>query len=427
MPPTLPDGTAAPAAVVARARYSLLALFTLMGMLFSSWLTRLPSLRADLGIDSAQLGALLIFGAVGALGAVLVTGTIVTRFGSRAVMIVATGGNILGFGLIAAGAAAGSVPMFAAGALLNGMCGAGTNIPINLNAAIIEQHLGRSILPHFHAAFSIGAALGTLAGAAFSATHVSAAVHITVISLVVAAARYALIPAASALQPPPLVRAPSDVDAPQPRGGVALRTALAAWAEPRTVLIGLVVLSGSLSEGSAGNWLSISVVDGFDEQEAVGSLAYGTFIVSMTVFRILGARVIDRFGRVAVLRTSGLTAMAGLLLFALAPSLPLAWLGIVFWGFGAALGVPIAIAAASDEPTHAAARVSVVTSFSSMAQLAAPPVLGLLVESIGGRYALGTIAVALLLTVLLAGQVAPLRRESTPARGAEPAKSPARP
>ncbi|SDR97509.1 Fucose permease [Paraoerskovia marina] len=422
MPPSLPvDDTAAPAAVVTRARYSLLALFTLMGMLFSSWLTRLPSLRVDLGIGSAELGALLIFGAVGALAAVLVTGTIVTRFGSRAVMLVATAGNLVGFGLIAAAAAAGDARLFVVGALINGMCGAGTNIPINLNAAVIEQHVGRAILPHFHAAFSIGAALGTLAGAAFSAAHVSAAVHITVISLVVALARFLLIPAASALQPPPLRHSASDDGAPRPRGGVALRTALAAWAEPRTVLIGLVVLAGSLSEGSAGNWLSIAVVDGFDEREAVGSLAYGTFIVSMTVFRILGARVIDRYGRVTVLRTSGIASLAGLMLFAFAPSLPLAWVGIVFWGFGAALGVPISIAAASDEPTRAAARVSVVTSFSSMAQLAAPPVLGLLVETIGGRYALGSIAIALLLSILLAGQVAPLRRESADDTTAGPA------
>lgn len=411
MPPSLPDGSVAvPAAVVTRARYSLLALFTLMGLLFSSWLTRLPSLRVDLGIDSAQLGALLIFGAIGALGAVIVTGSIVTRFGSRAVMLVATGGNVVGFGLIAVGAAAGDIRFFVIGALINGICGAGTNIPINLNAALIEQHVGRAILPHFHAAFSIGAALGTLAGAAFSFWHVSAAVHITVVSLVVAALRFALIRPASALQPPPLRNTASDDGTPRPRGGVALRTALAAWAEPRTVLIGLVVLAGSLSEGSAGNWLSISVVDGFDEREAVGSLAYGTFIVAMTVFRILGARVIDRYGRVAVLRTSGITALIGLLLFALAPSLALAWVGIVLWGFGAALGVPIAIAAASDEPTRAAARVSVVTSFSSMAQLAAPPVLGLLVETIGGRYALGTISIALLLSIALAGQVAPLVR-----------------
>ncbi|BDZ42167.1 MFS transporter [Paraoerskovia sediminicola] len=427
---TQPDPQRSPAAqtavptVVRQARWSLLILFGLMGLTFSSWLTRLPSLREDLGIDSARLGTLLIFGAVGALISVLIGGTVVTRYGSRAVMYAATAGNVVGFGLIAAGAVTGSVGLFVAGAFLNGFSGAGTNIPINLNAAIVEQRVGRAILPHFHAAFSIGAAIGTVTGAAFSFAHVSAATHIVVIAVVVAGLRIALIPAASALQPPPMRDGSGDPrdgssagdpgSAPSTgprRRGAALRTALAAWTEPRTLLIGLVILAASLSEGSAGNWLSIAVVDGFHEQEAVGSLAYGTFIVAMTVFRMLGTRVIDRFGRVAVLRASAVVSLLGLVLFALGPSLWVAWIGIVAWGFGAALGNPIAIAAASDDPTRAAARVSVVTSFSSMAQLAAPPVLGLLVASIGGRYALLTIALALVMSIVLAGQVAPLRRQ----------------
>ena len=129
---------------------------------------------------------------------------------------------------------------------------------------------------------------------------------------------------------------------------------------------------------------------------------------AMTVFRFAGTGLIDRFGRVTVLRASGVSALVGLLLFGLAPGLPLAWLGIVLWGCGAALANPVAIAAASDDPLRAPARVSVVTSFISVGQLTAPPVLGLLADAIGGRHALLTITAATVVSIALAGWVRPL-------------------
>lgn len=401
--------------------------FALFGVIGTSWMSRLPSVREALGLSSGQLGALLVVGGVGTLTAVVVTGAVVARFGSRTTLVVATSANVVGFGLVALGTATGSVGVFAVGAFLNGMCGALTNVPINICAASVEQHVGRAILPHFHAAFSIGAACGALVAAAFSWAHVGIAVQVVVVTLVVTAVRALLIAPATALAPEraaaaradaPATADATDDDAPvvAPRRGAGFRAALAAWREPRTLLIGLVLLASSLSEGSAGNWLSIAVVDGFDVREALGAVAYGTFVGAMTVFRFAGTGLIDRFGRVAVLRASGASALVGLLVFGLAPTLPLAWAGIVLWGCGAALANPVAIAAASDDPAHAAPRVAVATSFSTVAMLSAPPLLGLLVDGVGARHALLVICAATVLSLAVAGQVRPLPRPAaTPA------------
>lgn len=395
--------------------------FALFGVIGTSWMSRLPSVREALGLSSGQLGALLVVGGVGTLTAVVATGAVVARFGSRTTLVVATSANVVGFGLVALGTATGSVGVFAVGAFLNGMCGALTNVPINICAASVEQHVGRAILPHFHAAFSIGAACGALVAAAFSWAHVGIAVQVVVVTLVVTAVRALLIAPATALAPEraaaaradaPATADATDDDAPvvAPRRGAGFRAALAAWREPRTLLIGLVLLASSLSEGSAGNWLSIAVVDGFDVREALGAVAYGTFVGAMTVFRFAGTGLIDRFGRVAVLRASGASALVGLLVFGLAPTLPLAWAGIVLWGCGAALANPVAIAAASDDPAHAAPRVAVATSFSTVAMLTAPPLLGLLVDGVGARHALLVICAATVLSLAVAGQVRPLPR-----------------
>ncbi|NDO88174.1 MFS transporter [Cellulosimicrobium composti] len=423
-----PDPALTPGAVLVRARWALMVQFALFGVIGTSWMSRLPSVREALGLSSGQLGALLVVGGVGTLTAVVATGAVVARFGSRTTLVVATTANVVGFGLVALGTATGSVGVFAVGAFLNGMCGALTNVPINICAASVEQHVGRAILPHFHAAFSIGAACGALVAAAFSWVHVGIAVQVVVVTLVVTAVRALLIAPATALAPEraaaaradaPATADATDDDVPvvAPRRGAGFRAALAAWREPRTLLIGLVLLASSLSEGSAGNWLSIAVVDGFDVREALGAVAYGTFVGAMTVFRFAGTGLIDRFGRVAVLRASGASALVGLLVFGLAPTLPLAWAGIVLWGCGAALANPVAIAAASDDPAHAAPRVAVATSFSTVAMLTAPPLLGLLVDGVGARHALLVICAATVLSLAVAGQVRPLPRP-TPAAAA---------
>ncbi|WP_426310056.1 MFS transporter [Cellulosimicrobium sp. E-16] len=428
-------------AVVARARWALMVQFGLFGVIGASWMSRLPSVREALGISASQLGLLLVVGGLGSLVSVVSAGAVVARFGSRTTLVVATVGNVVGFGLVALGTGTGGVVLFAVGAFLNGVCGALTNVPINICAASVEQHVGRAILPHFHAAFSIGAACGALVAAAFSWAHVGITAQILVVTLAVTVARAVLIAPATALAPDQvasgapasagttdLVDGAAPAAATSPRRGAGVRAALAAWREPRTLLIGLVLLASSLSEGSAGNWLSIAVVDGFEVREALGAVAYGTFVGAMTVFRFAGTGLIDRFGRVSVLRASGVSALVGLLVFGLAPSLPLAWVGIVLWGCGAALANPVAIAAASDDPAHAAPRVAVATSFSTVAMLTAPPLLGLLVDQVGARHMLLVICAATVLSLAVAGQVRPLPHPAphpattTPAEDAEPAR-----
>ncbi|MCL5808598.1 MAG: MFS transporter [Deltaproteobacteria bacterium] len=87
---------------------------------------------------------------------------------------------------------------------------------------------------------------------------------------------------------------------------------LSIWREPRILLIGLIVLGMAFAEGSANDWLALAVVDGRGVDEATGALAFGIFAVAMTTGRIAGVWVLDRFGRVPVLRGSAVLAAAGL-------------------------------------------------------------------------------------------------------------------
>ena len=129
----------------------------------------------------------------------------------------------------------------------------------------------------------------------------------------------------------------------------------------------------------------------------------------MTGMRFLGGKVIDRFGRVAVLRASMAAAALGLALFVFAGNVVLAGLGAALWGVGAALAFPMGMSAAADDPKHAAARVSVVSTIGYVAFLAGPPLLGYLGDQTGIHMALLAIGLPILVALLLAGVAKPLR------------------
>lgn len=404
--------------VVVRARWLLMGLFALNGLMFSGWLARIPAVRDALGMSAAELGGILIAGSVGALATVSLAGMLVNRFGGRVVLYLSTAAFGIAYLLIGLGPTIGAVPVLTWGIFPNGVGFAVGNVPLNVESAAVERRLGRTVLPQFHAAFSIGAVLGSGIGALAAFAGVPLLVQFAATAVAGVVWRLVSVPGAVIESLPSdrtVARANGSTDT---EAGLAARlraarvrrvarpgAALGAWREPRTLLIGVVIMSAALSEGSANDWLALAVVDGFAQTEAVGAAMFGVFVGAMTAVRLLGTRLIDRYGRVRVLRTSGIVSLAGLLLFGFAPSLPLAGVGIVAWGLGAALTVPLGIAAASDDPLRAAGRVAVVSAFSSTASLAAPPLLGLAAELMGARHALMLITVAMVTSIALAHPV----------------------
>ena len=382
----------------------MLALFGIGGVLFSGWLTRLPSIRVELTITEGQLGQLLMFGALGSLASLLAAGPVIARHGTRRVLTVASTASAGAFVLLGVRSALGLVWMVALGIACNGLTFAFINVSMNAEGTAVEQQLGRTVMPQFHAAFSIGAGVGALVSSVLAAHDVSPLWQLSGMGVVALAVRLAVIPFAA-------FHGHAADDARESFGPIAvIQQAASAYRERRTLLIGLVILASSLSEGAASAWIAIAVVDGFGRSESVGGQMYFVFVAAMVLVRLSGNRLVDRFGRVIALRTSAASVVIGLSLFVLAPSFPVAALGLVGWGFGAALAVPIGFSAASDEPGRAPARIAAVSSFSSIAGLTGPPLIGYIADFTGARHALLIICLAMVVTVSVAGSV---RRPAT--------------
>ena len=407
---------AAPGATreVRAASFAVFAVFLLSGVNFATWAARLPAVRDALDLTPERMGVLLLVGACGSLVSLPLSGLVVERLGARRTVLGFAVVNALGYGVAALGVTLGQVVVVGAGLVLVGV-GAGVwDAAMNLEGAVVEQHLGRTVMPRYHAGFSFGTMAAAGLAAVAAALHLPVEVHLPVVVVLSSVAvavcvRHFLADAQAA-------DAPAG-GTPDPVADRGARAAARAWLEPRTLLIGLVVLAAALTEGAANDWVSLAVVDGFGTTHATGAVAFGVFVTAMTAMRMFGTVLLDRFGRVAVLRLCGALSGAGLLAFGLADQLWLAVVGVAAWGMGAAIGFPVGMSAAADDPLRAAQRVAVVSTIGYSAFLAGPPLLGLLAEHVGYRQALLVILVPVALGLLVASAARPLvaaRGEAVP-------------
>lgn len=336
------------------------------GFAFASWASRIPQVRDRLELTSAELELVLLTIAAGSVTALLLAGVIVSRFHSRS-----------------------TVTAMAA-----------------LQGAAVERRLGRAIMPRFHAGYSIGTVAGALVGAIMVAFHVPVTPHLLAVAVVEAV----VVPAAVRSFIP-------DVDDPDAEPGPADATgttasALRRWREPRTLLVGIVVLAFAFAEGAGIDWISLSLIDGYRQSAVVGTLGFAAFLAAMTIGRWFADGLLARYGRVGVIRGQTVLAIAGVLLFVFSPATPLALAGVLLWGVGASLGFPVGMSAAADNPAAAAGRVSVVASIGYCAFLGGPPLIGYLGQSVTVLRALIAVAVVLALATLVTGALRPLPAHS---------------
>lgn len=393
-----------------RWKLAIFAIFFASGLSIATWAARVPAIKVALGIDNLQVGLLLLGSGIGSLLGLSIASFLIARLGTRRAMpitivIFAVGLVIIGLGTDVAH----SYPLVMAGLFLFGFGNGATDIMMNVEGAAIENHTGKTLLPMFHGLFSLGTVAGASLGALAIRLDFSVAAHSAVMAALIS---LAAILAFTNVPRSAVEAAVSQTPSARPSWRERLAPMIEAWKDPRTYGIGLVMLGMSFAEGGANDWLALAMVEDHGTTEALGALGLATFSVSMTVVRLFGGPLVDRFGRVAILRALALSATTGMVLFILAPSVELVFVAAVLWGAGVSLGFPLGMSAAADDPARAAARVSAVATIGYVAFLCGPPFLGLISENIGLLHTL-YILVGL---AIISGLASASARESKPQR-----------
>jgi len=359
----VPDRTPDVAPSVRGARLGLTGMFLASGLTLASFLSRIPSVQDDLGLPAATLGLVLPALSVGVVTGLLLAGRVIGRTGSRRLML--AGILTAAIALPVTGLAAGPLTLALALGLL-GLGAASMDVGMNAQGIGVERSYGRSILVGMHAAWSVGTLIGALAGSLAIASRTPVWAHLAMVAMLVASI-----------------------------GVTALRrltiddrvttTAPARFALPRGPLLplALVAFASILGESTAGYWAGIHLRDTVAVTTERIGWAFVAHTAGMVGARLIGDRLVGRFGRRAVIRASGLLAGAGFLVVATVPVLLGGVAGFLLVGLGLGSLAPLAFASAGRVAKTPGEGVAAVLAFGYLAFLIGPPVIGGLADTIG--------------------------------------------
>ncbi|MFH8898108.1 MFS transporter [Streptomyces coeruleorubidus] len=382
---------------VRRRRRALFLLLFLPGIAMSSWVTRTPDVRDQLGLSTGQMGLVLFGLSIGSMIGILCSGRFVSRFGTRPAIALGTLLIIAGTVVIGMGSAVRSAPLVTAGLCLFGAGMGGGEVAVNVDGADVERITGTAVLPTLHGCFSLGTVVGGSAGMAATAVALPVHWHLTLVALVAMGMLvHALraVPAGTGISTAPSMPGPGPVSGQPSKRKV--------WKDRKLLLIGAIVLAMALAEGAANDWLPLLMVDGHGLDAAMGSLVFVGFAAAMTLGRFSGSFFLSRFGRAAVVRASAVSGAVGLLLVIFSDNAVVAATAVLFWGLGASLGFPVALSAAGDSGPDQTARVSLVAVIGYVAFLVGPPALGFLGDHYGLRSAMVVVLVFVAAAILIA-------------------------
>jgi MFS family permease len=346
-------------------------LFVVNGLLLGGYGGALPSLRAKLDIGASEIALALFLAGAAAITSMQIGGRLADSLGARKVTL--AGLPILIAGAVTLGLAP-TFPVAVVGAMLIGFGNGALDVAMNAIGVQVESARARPIMSFFHAMWSVGNFLGA-ATVLVLATALGLTGGAIVTPLMIVLAGLAVVALAVLIRiTPHAAVVEHKVD------GVRTAIPRAAW------LLGIMALGFGLSEGTAVDWSSLHVTDVAQVDTATGSLGLVAVSGFMVLIRLLGDRLVTRFGRRAVVRFGGITAAVGYFTVSLVDALPLLLVGWALVGFGVGMIAPQVYAVAGH---MGGGRVlAVVVTFGYAAFLLGPALIGFLVTQMGIHHAM---------------------------------------
>jgi MFS family permease len=376
------------------------AVFFALGATAGVWAARIPAIKAGLHLSAGTLGLVLLGPAIGSMLTMPVTGALLATFSPR--RLTQAGVLVVSVMLPLATFAGSAWQLFA---VLAGW-GAGigtTDVAMNTEAAAAQEHLGRTTMSSFHAAYSVGGLAGAGTGAVAAAAALSSRANFTIASVLI------LIIGVTCAQ----------LFASRPAGqeaGPRHRSRWPAWSWALACLA-LIAFGSFLAEGAASDWSAVYLHSSLGASPGVAAVGYTVFSVFMVAGRLAGDRLTDRTGPARLVRISAAIAAVSFLGALLAGRVGAGLAGFAMLGAGLSVVVPTVFTAASRLGVPGP-NLALVTSTGYLGMLAGPALIGGLAEAVGLPGALGTLVVITGLTAVLAGVVRPgTPRAASPAAG----------
>jgi MFS family permease len=360
--------------------------FFIAGLTFSTWASRIPDIQNKLHLSDAGLGGVLFALPVGLMVSLPISGWLVSKYGSRPMMISGAFLYPLVLLLLASSTA---VWQLSLALFLFGMLGNLINIAMNTQAVGIETLYRRSVMASFHGLWSLAGFSGALIGALFVSLGMAPFIHFAIVCAL--SISLVLITYKSAL-----------------RRDIGKGTSAKLFTKPdsKILLLGLIAFCSLLCEGAMADWSGVYFKKVVEAPVSMITLGYVAFTATMALGRFLGDWLVTKTGVKRMLQISGAMITGGLLLSVSFPYLVPATIGFLFVGFGVSSVVPIVYGIAGKSITMSpGTALAAVSTIGFLGFLIGPPLIGFIAQAVGLRLAFTLVGILGFGTALLAGRL----------------------
>lgn len=344
------------------------------GLIFSSWASRIPTIKNNLGISEGELGSLLLVMPIGEVATLALVGKLIANYGSK---------TMYKIGILAYATMLLAIPFatnfwsLAVILTLFGICSNTCNIAVNTQGVDVEKVYNKSIMSSFHGAWSLAGFVGALIGLIIMSFGIDIIPHFIMIFMIIVLLflffqKYMFDDEA--------------IEGEQKKG----------FAKPDKTLIqlGIIGFLGMATEGTMFDWSGVYFHEIVKAPEKWTTLGYAAFMITMATGRFVGDYFIERFGKQRILQISGILMGSGLLISVFFPSLVVCTMAFMLVGLGVACTVPTVYSVAGQHKTiNSGVALAMVSSISFLGFLMGPPLIGYIAELFDLRYSYALFAI----------------------------------
>ncbi|HET9487251.1 MAG TPA: MFS transporter [Chryseosolibacter sp.] len=352
--------------------------FFLSGFCFSSWASRIPTIKTNFGYNEAQLGTILLFMPVSSLIGLPLSGWLVSRYDSR--IPLAGGFLLLSFAVLAIGVSH-TTPLLVASISLLSFSFRILNISLNTQALHLQKQFNKKINGSFHGLWSTGGIAGVGVCTLLVGLDVSMDIHLSIVAVLtflitLYGHRY-------------LLR--------NDRAATGNRLILGK-PDPYIVYLGLMVFFAAICEGGMFDWGGVF----FKEVVKVEIFTWGYlfFMICMALSRFASDRVVEKIGMPRTYMVSASFVFVGIILPVLFPEFWPSLIGFCLVGLGTAAIIPMTFTLAGYNTKYSPGMaISIIATYSIVGMLIGPPLIGYLAHAFNLRLSFITFALAGLMLI----------------------------
>jgi MFS family permease len=343
-------------------RISISVFFFLSGFSFSSWASRIPTIKTDFDFNEAELGNILLTMPISSLIGLPFSGWLVTRFDSRIPLFTAFLMNVICLPMIAL---AHTTLTLVVAVFLFALSMRVFNIAVNTQAITLQKQFDRKINGSFHGLWSTGGIVGVGFTTLLLAFQVTMLQHLLVVCLI------AILNGLFFFNF--LLRNDKATSGNKLAFGKP---------DPYILYLGLLVFFAAICEGGMFDWSGIYFQKVVNVE--IFTAGYLVFMAFMAFSRFISDHIIEKIGMPTTYGLSALLIMLGIGLSILLPQFWPAMIGFSLVGFGTAAIIPMtySLAGASKKYSPAIA-ISLIATFGIFGMLLGPPLIGYLAQAFG--------------------------------------------